>query len=177
RRIHCRPNPTERHYVRGSLMRLAKYQHPAGTVGVGILDGDRLRSLDLARAGTATLADLLAAPDPAALASRSLGAEALPLAAVALLPPVDAQEVCDAGVGAAAARAGRHPAADRARRGRRVRGGHVTGADGPAAGGVGGLAGPGERVPEWRHPADRHRRRTAGRFHSARWRHSDDRDR
>jgi 2-dehydro-3-deoxy-D-arabinonate dehydratase len=79
-------------------MRLAKFRRGAGPAEVGVLDGDRLRPLDPARAGVAALAELLAAPDPAALANRALGPEALPLAGVELLPPVDAQEVWAAGV-------------------------------------------------------------------------------
>jgi 2-dehydro-3-deoxy-D-arabinonate dehydratase len=79
-------------------MRLAKYRRAGGPTGVGVLDGDRLRPLDLARAGVATLADLLATSDPATLASRSLGADTLSVADVTLLPPVDAQEVWAAGV-------------------------------------------------------------------------------
>jgi 2-dehydro-3-deoxy-D-arabinonate dehydratase len=73
-------------------MRLAKYRRPDGTAGVGILDGDLLRPLN------GTLADLLAAPDPAAAVSRAPGGAAVPLSAVTLLPPVDAQEVWAAGV-------------------------------------------------------------------------------
>ena len=82
-------------------MRLANYRRPDGAAGVGVLDGDRLRPLDLARRpGLSTLADLLAAPEPTTLLDVLLDSAAapLPLAAVALLPPVDAQEVWAAGV-------------------------------------------------------------------------------
>jgi 2-dehydro-3-deoxy-D-arabinonate dehydratase len=82
-------------------MRLAKYRRPDGAAGVGVLDGDRLRPLDLARRpGLSTLADLLAAPEPTTLLDVLLDSAAapLPLASVALLPPVDAQEVWAAGV-------------------------------------------------------------------------------
>jgi 2-dehydro-3-deoxy-D-arabinonate dehydratase len=79
-------------------MHLTKFRRGFGPAEVGVLDGDRLRPLDLARTGAASLAELLAAPDPAALANRALGPDALPLADVTLLPPVDAQEVWAAGV-------------------------------------------------------------------------------
>jgi 2-dehydro-3-deoxy-D-arabinonate dehydratase len=79
-------------------MRLAKFRRGAGPDEVGVLDGDRLHPLDLPRAGVASLAELLAAPDPTALANRALGPDALSPADVMLLPPVDAQEVWAAGV-------------------------------------------------------------------------------
>jgi 2-dehydro-3-deoxy-D-arabinonate dehydratase len=79
-------------------MRLAKFRRASGPAQVGVLDGDRLRPLHLNRAGAASLADLLAGPDPAAAAARGLTGESVPVADVTLLPPVDAQEVWAAGV-------------------------------------------------------------------------------
>jgi 2-dehydro-3-deoxy-D-arabinonate dehydratase len=79
-------------------MRLVKYRRGDGPVGVGVLADDHLRPLDLTRAGVGALADLLAAPDPAALIGRAQGTETVPLSGVALLPPVDRQEVWAAGV-------------------------------------------------------------------------------
>ncbi len=68
-------------------MRLAKYRRPDGTAGVGRLDGDLLLPLP-----AATLAELLTGPVP------EPSGDALPLASVTLLPPVDRQEVWAAGV-------------------------------------------------------------------------------
>jgi 2-dehydro-3-deoxy-D-arabinonate dehydratase len=79
-------------------MRLVKYRRGPGPAEVGVLDGDRVRPLDLARAGVASLAELLAGPDPASAASWGLAGESIPAADVALLPPVDQQEVWAAGV-------------------------------------------------------------------------------
>jgi 2-dehydro-3-deoxy-D-arabinonate dehydratase len=81
-------------------MRLCKVRWSDGA-GVGVLDGDAVRVIDLpARAGLHTLADLLHAANPAGLA-RELATAAttvLPLASVTLLPPIDGQEVWAAGV-------------------------------------------------------------------------------
>src|SRR5205823_14092657 len=82
-------------------MHLAKYRRPDGAVAVGVLEGAGLRPLDLPRpGGPRTLADLLAAPDPAALAEQLLdpAITIVPLASVTLLPPIDEQEVWAAGV-------------------------------------------------------------------------------
>jgi 2-dehydro-3-deoxy-D-arabinonate dehydratase len=82
-------------------MRLAKYRRADGAAGVGVLADDHLRPLDLAQQpGLSTLADLLAAPEPSTLLDVLLASAAkpLPLSAVALLPPVDQQEVWAAGV-------------------------------------------------------------------------------
>jgi 2-dehydro-3-deoxy-D-arabinonate dehydratase len=82
-------------------VRLAKYRNPNGTVATGVLDGAVLRPLALTRAqGPHTIADLLAAPDPAALVYQLLNpaGTVAPLSAVTLLPPIDRQEVWAAGV-------------------------------------------------------------------------------
>jgi 2-dehydro-3-deoxy-D-arabinonate dehydratase len=74
-------------------MQLAKVQLASGAVRVGILDRDQVRLLNTSQ----SLSDILHADDPAAVASSVL-AEAQPLAAVKLLPPLDRQEVWAAGV-------------------------------------------------------------------------------
>src|SRR4051794_32218895 len=79
-------------------MRLAKFRRATGPAEVGVLDGDTLRPVDLTRSGVASLAELLAATAPASAASWAMTGEAVPLAAVTLLPPVDRQEVWAAGV-------------------------------------------------------------------------------
>src|SRR5262245_14835775 len=82
----------------GPSMRLARFRREAGPPAVGVLDGDRLKPIDLSRVGVATLADLLARDDPASAASWGLTGETIPVANVTLLPPVDRQEVWAAGV-------------------------------------------------------------------------------
>jgi 2-dehydro-3-deoxy-D-arabinonate dehydratase len=79
-------------------MRLVKFRRPNAAPEVGVLDGDRVRPIDLSRAGAQSLADLLATADPASAASLGLTADAIALGEVTLLPPVDAQEVWAAGV-------------------------------------------------------------------------------
>jgi len=79
-------------------MRLVKFRRPNAAPEVGVLDGDRVRPIDLSRAGAQSLADLLATADPAPAASRGLTADAIALGDVTLLPSVDAQEVWAAGV-------------------------------------------------------------------------------
>ena len=63
-----------------------------------VIDGDRV--VDLTAAGVGSLTDLLDADDPAAAvrAARAAAGPGTPLAEVALLPPVDRQEVWAAGV-------------------------------------------------------------------------------
>jgi 2-dehydro-3-deoxy-D-arabinonate dehydratase len=63
-----------------------------------VIDGDRV--VDLTAAGVGSLTDLLDAADPAAAvrAARSAAGPGTPLAEVALLPPVERQEVWAAGV-------------------------------------------------------------------------------
>lgn len=82
-------------------MRLAKYRDQTGAVAAGVFDDCLLRPLDLRRAeGPQTVADLLAAPDPTALAYQLFNpaGTVVPLSAVTLLPPIDEQEVWAAGV-------------------------------------------------------------------------------
>jgi 2-dehydro-3-deoxy-D-arabinonate dehydratase len=63
-----------------------------------VIDGDRV--VDLTAAGVGSLTDLLDAADPAAAvrAARAAAGPGTPLAEVALLPPVERQEVWAAGV-------------------------------------------------------------------------------
>jgi 2-dehydro-3-deoxy-D-arabinonate dehydratase len=84
-------------------MRFAKVRRPSGEVGVVRIDPgtDLAVPLDLDRErGVKTLADLLAAEDPEAMARELTiaGATAVPLANLDLMPPVDRQEVWAAGV-------------------------------------------------------------------------------
>jgi 2-dehydro-3-deoxy-D-arabinonate dehydratase len=83
-------------------MNLARYRNAAGQVRVGQVVGEQLLPLDSAGVapGTSlTLFDVLEADSPAAFAqSRARSAEAVPLASVSLLPPIDSQEVWAAGV-------------------------------------------------------------------------------
>ena len=79
-------------------MRLVKFRRANGAAEVGLLDGDRVRPIDLTRAGAQSLADLLAAADPSSTASWGLTADAIALSDLTLQPPVDAQEIWAAGV-------------------------------------------------------------------------------
>jgi len=79
-------------------MRLVKFRRENAAPEVGVLAGDRIRPIDLARAGARTLADLLAGANSASAASWGLTADPITLGDVTLLPPVDAQEVWAAGV-------------------------------------------------------------------------------
>src|SRR5437762_2233746 len=82
-------------------MRLAKFRTANGAVTVGVLEGADLHPLALpASPGPRTLADVLAAADPADLVHKLLdpAATVVPLSAVTLLPPIDQQEVWAAGV-------------------------------------------------------------------------------
>ncbi|HEY8506206.1 MAG TPA: fumarylacetoacetate hydrolase family protein [Gemmataceae bacterium] len=82
-------------------MKLARLRLSPGTTGVGVVEGDRVRVLDLsARPGVRTLSDILHSPDPPGLVADLLK---LPAAEEAydegrLLAPVDRQEVWAAGV-------------------------------------------------------------------------------
>src|SRR5262245_16572895 len=87
----------QRHTGRPS-MRLVKFRRANGAPEVGVLDGDRVLRIDLARAGARSLAALLTAADSASAASWVLTMEAVALSDVAILPPVDAQEIWAAGV-------------------------------------------------------------------------------
>ena len=82
-------------------MKLAKYLGPAAntaTPSVGIVDATHVTPIDLAAGGFSTLADLLAAADPAAAAADLPTAAPLPHGDVQWLPPIDHQEVWAAGV-------------------------------------------------------------------------------
>jgi 2-dehydro-3-deoxy-D-arabinonate dehydratase len=79
-------------------MRLAKFRRAKGAPEVGVVEGDRVRPIDLTQTGTTSLAELLASADPASTASRGLTAESIPIGRVNLWPPVDSQEIWAAGV-------------------------------------------------------------------------------
>ncbi len=80
-------------------MKLAKFCTAQNSVVVGIVGPDTIKSLRPA-AGFATLAEILAADDPADCATALIDAAAgeIPLAQVRLLAPIDRQEVWAAGV-------------------------------------------------------------------------------
>jgi 2-dehydro-3-deoxy-D-arabinonate dehydratase len=76
-------------------MKLAKCRLPSGKQAVGQVVGEMLKPLRLGN----TLSAILEAPDPGQLAeSLSDDSAATPLSEVALLPPIDEQEVWAAGV-------------------------------------------------------------------------------
>ncbi|MFO0868422.1 MAG: fumarylacetoacetate hydrolase family protein [Pirellulales bacterium] len=78
-------------------MKLAKYV-AAGVVRVGQVVGDQIIPLD-SQGGTLTLAQVLEAASPAQRAAElAVPSQAVPLASVTLLPPIDQQEVWAAGV-------------------------------------------------------------------------------
>lgn len=80
-------------------MQLAKLLNSQGSPTVGKVEGDQIAILDLAAAGFASLADLLAAPDVAAIANKlSTTGERVATKSAKLLPPIDTQEVWAAGV-------------------------------------------------------------------------------
>lgn len=82
-------------------MNLAKLKLPDGKPGVGLLEEDAVRVLNLARADDCrSLADILHAPDPAGLVESLADRQSqeLPLADVMLSAPIDRQEVWAAGV-------------------------------------------------------------------------------
>ncbi len=78
-------------------MKLAKFI-ASGATCVGIVNDTVINALDLRYGGFATLGELLAADDPMVVADQLPRGEAIPLANVSLLPPIDAQEVWAAGV-------------------------------------------------------------------------------
>lgn len=80
-------------------MKLIKYLSHSGEPLVGQLDGDRVIPLDLSRSSFQTLADILEADDAEQVAGSLLdpGRET-PVTDVALLAPIDQQEVWAAGV-------------------------------------------------------------------------------
>ena len=77
-------------------MQLVKFES-SGTAAVGILEDGQVFPLDLS-AEVASLADIFNTNDPAATAESLKTATALPLDSVALLAPIDHQEVWAAGV-------------------------------------------------------------------------------
>jgi 2-dehydro-3-deoxy-D-arabinonate dehydratase len=82
-------------------MQLCKVRRTTGETEVGVLAGGAVRLLRRGEpGGPNSLSDFLHAADPAALVASHLdaGAAPLPLDAVRLLPPLDAQEVWAAGV-------------------------------------------------------------------------------
>ena len=82
-------------------MRLAKYRTPSGGVGVGVIEGIRLRPLQLGgKRQYESLSDILEADDPAEVVDFLIDskADAIPLNKASLLPPIDQQEVWAAGV-------------------------------------------------------------------------------
>jgi 2-dehydro-3-deoxy-D-arabinonate dehydratase len=80
-------------------MRLAKCLSHAGNRAIGQLDSDWVIPLDLSRSPFQTLADILEDDDPAQTARSLLDpARKMPTADVALLAPIDQQEVWAAGV-------------------------------------------------------------------------------
>lgn len=80
-------------------MKLVKYRVPGGRQGVGSLDDDRLVPLDLEGRQYNSLFDILEADDPLEVADFLLDAtQAVPVARVSLLAPIDQQEVWAAGV-------------------------------------------------------------------------------
>jgi 2-dehydro-3-deoxy-D-arabinonate dehydratase len=78
-------------------MKLAKFI-TGGATCVGVVNDTIINALDLRAGGFASLGELLAADDPASVADSLPRGEAIPLANVALLPPIDLQEVWAAGV-------------------------------------------------------------------------------
>ena len=77
-------------------MQLAKVRSADGVVRFGAVVGGNFHAFSW----PATLGDLLAAPDPAAVAASQLAASptGIPLTSVTILPPVDQQEIWAAGV-------------------------------------------------------------------------------
>lgn len=81
-------------------MKLVKYQTASVHDGVGSLEDDRIIPLDLSAGQYQNLSDILEADNPEEVAEflRTSAADAIPLAEVTLLPPIDEQEVWAAGV-------------------------------------------------------------------------------
>ncbi|QDU26991.1 Ureidoglycolate lyase [Anatilimnocola aggregata] len=80
-------------------MKLAKYVLPSGKPGVGRVEGDQILPLHTTDGPIHSLAELLDAEDPYATAEfMTHTSDAVPLASVELLPPIDQQEVWAAGV-------------------------------------------------------------------------------
>src|SRR5205823_2977697 len=81
-------------------MKLAKYLDSQGQPSLGVVEVDGIRPLSLAAGQYRTLTDVLEAPDPYEAVRFMVDptAKKLPLGTVALLPPIDNQEVWAAGV-------------------------------------------------------------------------------
>jgi 2-dehydro-3-deoxy-D-arabinonate dehydratase len=79
-------------------MQLCKFRRPGGEVAVGVLAEGQICPLRPGAGGMLTLADVLHADNPAALARSLVGDESIPVSEVRLLAPVDRQEVWAAGV-------------------------------------------------------------------------------
>jgi 2-dehydro-3-deoxy-D-arabinonate dehydratase len=81
-------------------MQLAKYRAVGGAIGVGIIEGNSLVPLVGPHAPAVTLSQILESAVPADQAQAFVDPQAgrIPLAGVALLPPLDHQEVWAAGV-------------------------------------------------------------------------------
>ncbi len=81
-------------------MQLAKFRSANGTASIGIVEGDSLLPLKTSTGDDAPLSKILEADDPVAfgMARRDTSAKPIPIASVALLAPLDRQEVWAAGV-------------------------------------------------------------------------------
>jgi 2-dehydro-3-deoxy-D-arabinonate dehydratase len=80
-------------------MKLAKYQLASGESAVGRVEGDQLLPLDLSSGQYRSLAEILEADNPyEAVEFLTRSDDRIPLEQVALLPPIDRQEVWAAGV-------------------------------------------------------------------------------
>jgi 2-dehydro-3-deoxy-D-arabinonate dehydratase len=81
-------------------VQLAKFRWPSGEVTVGVVRGENLIPLVARRGAAITLTEILEDENPAQRAAVVMDAESRPVAleSVALLPPIDRQEVWAAGV-------------------------------------------------------------------------------
>jgi 2-dehydro-3-deoxy-D-arabinonate dehydratase len=81
-------------------MKLAKYLDVQGQSSLGLVEDDGIRPLSLAGGQFRSLSEILESPDPAEAVRFLIDPDAkkVPLGTVALLPPIDAQEVWAAGV-------------------------------------------------------------------------------
>ncbi len=79
-------------------MHLAKIKTPQGIPGVAIVEGNRVRPLQLNGSGYSTLSDLLFSGNAKTLALKLVSDEAYSISDVKILAPVDQQEVWAAGV-------------------------------------------------------------------------------
>ncbi len=81
-------------------MKLAKFCTSLGRIGVAVVEESTAFPLDLGRVpGVDTLADILHSPDPRELVAKlHPGGDGLPIEDVAVLAPVDRQEIWAAGV-------------------------------------------------------------------------------